>query len=200
MITSRLRSYLLVTLVCLFVVKLMIAGVVFMSSRRTSTATVWKGATALAGEKLEEAKKKSSSDSTKAASSKLTAEAPDLAVLQREISALEAHLREISAGLDRYVLTGGKKTPISPETLEQKRRRLEKQRAELDAEHKRLDALKQEIEEKISRLTAIQTALQSKLEEKKTIRDERLKHLIKIYTPMPAKKEAMLIDKMEMNV
>lgn len=200
MMTSRLRSYLLATLACLLAAKLMMAGVVFVSSRRASPAMAWRSAAALAEDKSEAPQKTNPPNLAKKAPSKPTVGSPDLEALQKEIAILEAQLRKISAGLDRYVRSGGEKSAISPETLEDKRRRLEKQRSELDAEREKLEALKKEIEGKLSRLTAVQTAIESKLEERKTIRDERLKHLIKIYTTMPPKKAAALIDKLEMDV
>ena len=90
--------------------------------------------------------------------------------------------------------------PKRCQTLEQKRLQVEKERRELKAEQARLDALKKEIDGKLAKLTEMQTAIQGELDKKKVIQDARLKHLIKIYTTMPPKKAAMLIDKLEMEV
>ncbi len=84
--------------------------------------------------------------------------------------------------------------------LEQKRAQVNKQRRLLKKEEKRLTALKQEIDSKLSRLTQMQNAIESKLAEHKTLQDNRIKHLIKIYTTMPPKKAAALIERLEMKV
>jgi len=65
---------------------------------------------------------------------------------------------------------------------------------------KRLTTLKQEIDVKLARLEKIQDVIQTKLDEQKALGDERIKHLIKIYTTMPPKKAAGLIEKLDMNV
>jgi flagellar motility protein MotE (MotC chaperone) len=70
----------------------------------------------------------------------------------------------------------------------------------VEEEPKRLTTLKQEIDVKLARLEKIQDAIQAKLDEQKALGDERIKHLIKIYTIMPPKKAASLIEKLDMNV
>ena len=74
------------------------------------------------------------------------------------------------------------------------------ERQRLEEERKRLTTLKQEIDLKLVRLEKIQDAIQSKLDEQKAFGDQRIKHLIKIYTTMPPKKAAGLIEKLDMDV
>jgi len=84
--------------------------------------------------------------------------------------------------------------------LEQNRAQTEVERQRLEEERKRLTTLKQEIDLKLVRLEKIQDAIQSKLDEQKAFGDQRIKHLIKIYTTMPPKKAAGLIEKLDMDV
>lgn len=84
--------------------------------------------------------------------------------------------------------------------LEQNRAQTEVERQRLEEERKRLTTLKQEIDLKLVRLEKIQDAIQSKLDEQKAFGDQRIKHLIKIYTTMPPKKAASLIEKLDMDV
>ena len=84
--------------------------------------------------------------------------------------------------------------------LEQNRGQIEVERQRLEEERKRLTTLKEEIDLKIARLEKIQDAIQSKLDEQKSVGDGRIKHLIKIYTTMPPKKAAGLIEKLDMDV
>jgi flagellar motility protein MotE (MotC chaperone) len=88
----------------------------------------------------------------------------------------------------------------TPGVVEKKQAQIEVERRLLEEERKRLTTLKQEIDVKLARLEKIQDAIQTKLDEQKALGDERIKHLIKIYTTMPPKKAAGLIEKLDMNV
>jgi flagellar motility protein MotE (MotC chaperone) len=88
----------------------------------------------------------------------------------------------------------------SPVALEQTRAQIEVERRRLEEERKQLTALKQEIDVKLGRLEKMQDAVQSKLDEQKVLGNQRMKQLIKIYTTMPPKKAAGLIEKLDMNV
>lgn len=88
----------------------------------------------------------------------------------------------------------------SVEILECKRAEIETERRQLERERKQLTALKQEIEANLVQLSEIQESIQRKLDEQKIIRDNKIKHLIKIYTTMAPKKAAALIEKLNMDV
>ena len=92
------------------------------------------------------------------------------------------------------------KAGVSVEILERKRAEIETERRQLERERKQLTALKREIEAKVTRLSEIQDSIQRKLDEHKMIHDNKIKHLIKIYTTMAPKKAAALIDKLDMGV
>ena len=172
----------------------------FLTKKSTWPWDVWESRTALAKDEQKEengsvAKKESLDKAPSSAS-----ETPDLARLQEEIASLEAHLKTINADIHKYFQAASPQTRLSPETLEQKRLQIEKERRELDQERERLNALKQEIAKNLAKLTEIQSEVQGKLNERQAVREERVKHLIKIYTTMPPKKAAALIDKLEMDV
>jgi len=84
--------------------------------------------------------------------------------------------------------------------LEQKRAQIEVEKRLLEEERKQLTTLKEEIDLKLARLEKVQDAIQSKLDEHKALGGQRIKHLIKIYTTMPPKKAAGLIEKLDMEV
>ena len=84
--------------------------------------------------------------------------------------------------------------------LECKRAELKMERRQLERERKQLAVLKQEIETKLVRLSEMQESIQKKLDEHETIRNNKIKHLIKIYTTMAPKKAAALIEKLDMEV
>jgi flagellar motility protein MotE (MotC chaperone) len=200
MMASPVRSYVLITLLGFLLIKLGFAGMFLVTKGSSWPWTFSESRTALA---KDEQKKEQKDVSPKAPSENIPAspsETPNLNKLQEEIASLEAHLKAINADIDKYFLSAGPESRISPATLEQKRLQIEKERRELKEERERLDTLKQEIAKNLAKLTEIQTAVQGTLDERKAIRDERLRHLIKIYTTMPPKKAAMLIDKLEMEV
>lgn len=84
--------------------------------------------------------------------------------------------------------------------LEMKRIELEEKEKRLEAERRRLNALKKDIDEKLSEITRIQEAVQNDLERKEAAQSGRIKHLIKAYQAMPARKAAVLIEKLDMDV
>jgi flagellar motility protein MotE (MotC chaperone) len=90
----------------------------------------------------------------------------------------------------------GKKTKI----LEQKRAEVEAARRQLERERKQLMALKQKIEADLVKLAEIQDIVQRKLDEHKTIRSNKIKHLLKIYTTMAPKKAVALIEELDMEL
>jgi len=94
----------------------------------------------------------------------------------------------------------GQDRGIRLKALEAKRLQIEQERRLLQEEQKQLTALKQEINQKLSRLTKVQDAIQARIAEQQTRHDKRIKHLIKIYTTMPPKKAATLIEKLDMEV
>lgn len=86
------------------------------------------------------------------------------------------------------------------EVLECKRAEIDMERRQLERERKQLDALKQEIQAKVAKLSEIQDSIQRQLDEQQTILDNKIKHLIKIYTTMAPKKAAALIEKLDMEI
>jgi len=173
----------------------------FIVAKKTTWSwPFWESRTALAKNEQKEEDKPVSSQSPSEKTPSSPTELSDIAKLQEEIASLETHLKAINADINKYFQSAVPETHISPATLEHKRLQIEKERRELKEERQRLDALKQEIAKNLAKLTEIQTAVQGKLDERKALREERVNHLIKIYTTMPPKKAAALIDKLEMEV
>ena len=86
------------------------------------------------------------------------------------------------------------------EALERKRADIEMERRQLEREREQLAALKQEIQAKVATLSEIQNRIQKQLDEQRIILDNKIKHLIKIYTTMAPKKAAVLIEKLDMEI
>lgn len=199
-IRPPIRSYVLLILLCFLIVKLGLTCMFVCTNRPAWPVSIWESSSALAKDEqavqTENQTSVAGSDPTPQASH----DTPELTELQREIASLEAHLKEINADIDKYFKTIAIKSSISPETLEHKRQQIETERLRLEEERKRLTALKQEIDVKLSRVTEMQKAVQSKLDERTTLSDKRIKHLINVYTTMPPKKAAVLIEKLDMEV
>ena len=198
--TFPVRSYVLIILAGILIIKLCFTVLLLFSDESAMSWAFWDSRPALAEGNQNKEKKDEVVKQNPQGAPKPPSETPDLTKLQEEIASLEAHLKAINADIDKYFQSAGSGTRISPTTLEKKRLQIEKERRQLKKERERLDALKKEIDGKLAKLTEIQTAVQGELNQRKVIQDSRLKHLIKIYTTMPPKKAALLIDKLEMEV
>ncbi len=68
---------------------------------------------------------------------------------------------------------------------------------ELVVKEQELADLQKELDAKLEKLIALQNAMKVQLDELKTVKDQRFRNLINIYTSMSASKVAPLLDKME---
>ncbi len=197
---SPIRSYVFILLLCFLAVKLVFTGMFVCTKSSLFPLSFWESNAALAKDGQENEKRKKGSEVRSNKKAQAQGDAPDLFELQMEIASLETSLKEISADVEKYFKIQARKMGISPETLERKRVQLKKERQSLDEERKRLRALEREIDEKFSTLAKLQSSIQGRLDEKKVSNDSRVKHLIKIYTTMPPKKAAVLIEKLGMDI
>jgi flagellar motility protein MotE (MotC chaperone) len=74
--------------------------------------------------------------------------------------------------------------------LEEEEKRLAKKEAEIMA-------IQQEINNKIEKLTLLRNEIRSETAAKKTVEDQKLKHLIKVYSAMKPQNAAGLIEKLD---
>jgi flagellar motility protein MotE (MotC chaperone) len=120
--------------------------------------------------------------------------------IQKKIGLLQSQINELNSDITILSESITQANSINPETLEKKRIDLENEKKEIDAEKESLNALKAEIDRKVVELTNIQETVRNDLEKKKIVQENRIKQLIKVYTTMPPKKAAALIEKLEMEV
>jgi flagellar motility protein MotE (MotC chaperone) len=197
---SPIKGYVLSALLGFLIIKLVFSGLFVYSGRLIMPWGVWDDGTAMAEDEKETEETQPKQETEPAGGDQKTPDVPELSDIQSKIGSLETQLKEINQNLNNYSQHLPRTSGISPETLEQKRVQLEKERMELDAEREKLKGLRQEIDEKVAKLEKIQAAVRSDLEQKKMVQDARIKHLIKVYTTMPPKKAAVLIEKLEMEV
>jgi len=102
-------------------------------------------------------------------------------------------------------------TYLESEIIQREREKLTRERQKIENERQHLDEVKKEIDQKIARLSEIQKTVQKKIKQQEelikqyqamqeTTMDKQFKHLLKIYTSMPSKKSAKLIDKLDLDV
>jgi flagellar motility protein MotE (MotC chaperone) len=100
---------------------------------------------------------------------------------------------------------------LESEIIQREREKLIHERQKLENERQHLEGVKTEIDQKIVRLSEIQETVQKKIkhqeelikkyqEMQQTTMDKQFKHLLKIYTSMPSKKSAKLIDKLDIEI
>ena len=83
--------------------------------------------------------------------------------------------------------------------LIEKKTELKKEQAELDREKTELLAIREEINHKIATLTQLRNEIRAHMAEKKAVKAQNLKHLIKVYSTMKPQKAASLIDKLDID-
>jgi flagellar motility protein MotE (MotC chaperone) len=100
---------------------------------------------------------------------------------------------------------------LESEVIQRESEKMVRERQKLENERHHLETVKKEIDQKIARLTEIQATVQKKISKQESLiaeykamkentMDSQFKHLLKIYTSMRAKKSAMLIDKLDMEI
>lgn len=99
----------------------------------------------------------------------------------------------------------GKPGPVPPEKdvdlefIHKRQADLLKQAEELAKTKAELLAIQQEINNKIEALTRLRNEIRAQMNQKKTMEDAKLRHLIKAYSAMKPQKAATLIEKLDIN-
>ncbi len=85
--------------------------------------------------------------------------------------------------------------------MENRRRELAAKEEELKKKEQELLVLKKDIEDKLAKLSQLQTELQQqvqkKVETQKKVKDERLRHVVGVYSAMKPSKAASLIERLD---
>lgn len=192
---KSLFSCLLVFIICL-IIKLGFSSILMYSTNKNNTWIKSSECFAFAGEEKDN---ESQSEKNNEENSKKVKKS-NLENIQQKISLLQNQINELNSDITMLSDTNMEVNNINPETLERKRIDLEKEKKEIDAEKESLNTLKDEIDRKVVELTKLQETIRNDLEQKKIVQENRIKHLIKVYTTMPPKKAAALIEKLEMEV
>lgn len=83
--------------------------------------------------------------------------------------------------------------------LIEKKAEIEKREEELVKKRAELMAIQEDINDKIARLTKLRNEIRTQMSIKKTVEEQKLKHIIKAYSAMKPQKAASLIEKMEIS-
>jgi flagellar motility protein MotE (MotC chaperone) len=81
--------------------------------------------------------------------------------------------------------------------LIKKKAEIEKEEEELVKKRAELIAIQENINNKIAKLTQLSNEIRAQMTIKKTVQEQKLKHIIKAYSAMKPQKAASLIEKME---
>jgi flagellar motility protein MotE (MotC chaperone) len=80
--------------------------------------------------------------------------------------------------------------------LQQRRQKLEEERARLDKKRQRLQILKSKLGDDLDRLKRYRDQLTTKMNQEKQLRTEKMNHLVKVYSSMEPEKAAERINEM----
>jgi flagellar motility protein MotE (MotC chaperone) len=94
--------------------------------------------------------------------------------------------------------TEGKKD-VDLDYLLKKQTELQQQEEELAQKKQELMAIQEEINKKIEELTQLRNEIREQMNQKKTMEEAKLRHLIKAYSTMKPQKAATLIEKLDID-
>lgn len=113
--------------------------------------------------------------------------------------AIASELPENSEVETKGQRTTAKKQDFDMEFLLRKQTDLRHQEEELAKKKVELMAIQKEINRKIESLTLLRNEIRSQVNQKKSIENAKLRHLIKAYSAMKPQKAATLIEKLDIN-
>ena len=120
-----------------------------------------------------------------------TAEVPALVVAVAE--APKASIGEARAAAAPSSATSAVTAPVTSESLLRRQEELNQREADLRQ-------LERQIDMKLNELQSLETRIQSMLKEADATRDEKLKHLVDVYTNMKARQAAEVLETLDENI
>ena len=108
-----------------------------------------------------------------------------------------ARHHETSSEADGENVNSAVEEKIDLNFLIKKKAEIEKEEEELVKKRAELMAIQENINNKIAKLTQLRNEIRAQMTIKKTVHEQKLKHIIKAYSAMKPQKAASLIEKME---
>lgn len=106
----------------------------------------------------------------------------------------------ISAAEDDRIEQAAAQQPEVQQNPQDQWEMIRQRRDELTLREQELKELEIQVEEKIKRLEALEASIQSEVNTYKQLSDERIRHLVKIYSSMKPKAAAALMNKLDLTV
>jgi flagellar motility protein MotE (MotC chaperone) len=113
------------------------------------------------------------------------------------IAAEQAKDIEVSAKKDEK---RAKEETVDLKYLISKKAEIEKQEKSIEAKRAELLSIQDEINKKIGKLTQLRDEIRSEVAKKKAVEEQKLKHLIKVYSTMKPQSAAELIEKLDIKL
>jgi len=113
------------------------------------------------------------------------------------IAAEEAKDTEVNAKKDEKK---AQEETIDLKYLISKKLEIEKQEKSVEAKKAELLSIQDEINKKIEKLTQLRDEIRSEVAKKKMVEEQKLKHLIKVYSTMKPQNAAELIEKLDIKL
>ncbi len=95
---------------------------------------------------------------------------------------------------------GGPETEVQeeqPVDISQELQRIRAREAELDRRERNLRMLQQDIDDKLQELTRLEASLDRMLEEADVLKDQKIRHLVDVYSNMNAKQAAQVLETLD---
>lgn len=119
--------------------------------------------------------------------------------LTPEEQAVASELTENPADTKPDVVTTETKKDVDLDYLLKKQTELRQQEEEIAQKKQELMAIQEEINKKIEDLTLLRNEIREQMNQKKTMEEAKMRHLIKAYSAMKPQKAASLIEKLDID-
>lgn len=117
-----------------------------------------------------------------------------------ETDAIAAEIQEDSKEAAKKDAQVGKDDKLDLELLNTKKAALAAEEKRLAQKKTELVAIQEELNNKLEKLTQLRNEIRSEIAGKKAVENNKLKHLIKIYSAMKPQSAAVLIEKLDKNL
>lgn len=117
-----------------------------------------------------------------------------------ETDAIAAEIQEDSKEAAKKDAQVGKDDKLDLELLNTKKAALAAEEKRLAQKKTELVAIQEELSNKLEKLTQLRNEIRSEIAGKKAVENNKLKHLIKIYSAMKPQSAAVLIEKLDKNL
>ncbi len=109
-------------------------------------------------------------------------------------------VRKAVAAAEKNATKGESKNQKKDTSISEEMARLQAKRQELKKKQENLQDLEKKVDKKIEKLKKMQANIQKMLDEAKTVKNEKIKHLVDVYSNMQPKRAAQALETLNQDI